>query len=429
MLMKLKDETKRRLKLLVVTPDVPRPDRDGAYMRLFALLRMMAKQHCVDLLPFFGPEHPEESLRYQAILREGGVRVLPGHWHFSLEIALGTRMYDAIVFEYWYVAEYGIDLVARYQPWARIIIDSVDIHFRREEGGVSLGISGFDAATVADNKQRELAIYRMADAVVCISDDERRLLETHDGIAPCYTITNVAAERPRTVRPRGPELLYLGNYGHPPNVDGLVWFVRAIWPAIRSAVPAGRLTVIGRNPTTEVMDLAKVEGVDVIGYVPELAPYLERAALMVAPLRFGAGVKNKVTEALAAGLPVVTTQVGAQGLDVTSGEHLMIADEPKEFARRVIELLGDPERAEQIGQCGRSFASALCFPVAIESCLESMLAAAVDRRRRPVIPPRHWLIQSARAHALRARASLGRTYLGWIYRFVFRSGRSVWLGS
>lgn len=428
MLTNLVGKTKRRLKLLVVAPDVPRPDRDGAYLRLCALLCLLARQHRVDLVPLIEPENPEESLRQRATLRNAGVRVLPGAWRFGIEQALVGWIYDAVFFEYWWCAECGIDLVARYQPWARTIVDTVDIHFRREEAGLSLGISGFEAATVADNKQRELAAYRMAHAVVCISDEDGRFMDADGGIARRYTIPHVVPERPRSAGRRDPELLFLGGFGHPPNVDGLLWFVRAIWPAIRCAVPAARLTVIGRNPTAEVKDLAKVEGVDVIGYVPELAPYLDRAALMVAPLRFGAGVKTKVVEAMAAGLAVVTTHVGVQGLDVTSGEHLMIADEPEEFARRVIELLGDPERVEQIGRAGRGYVAALCSPAVIKSCLESMLASAVDGRR-PIIPPRDWLIQSARTHALRARASLGRTFLGRIYRSAFRSGRSAWQGS
>jgi O-antigen biosynthesis protein len=413
MLAKRVSKSKRPLRLLVVSLELPKPDQRGGDGRFFALLRLLAKQHRVVLCPLINPEDAGEATRYRAMLRRAGVRILSAAWVFGLERTLLERAYDAVLFEFWQRAELGASLVLRHQPWARIIVDSVDIHFRREEAGLSLGIS--DPTTVEANKQGELAVYRMAHAVVCVSDEERRFLEAQGGIARCYTIPNVVMERPRTVRPREPELLFLGGFQHFPNCDGLLWFVQAIWPAIRAAVPNARLTVVGSHPTAEVMDLAQVAGVDVIGYAPELEPYMDRASLMVAPLRYGAGMKNKVTEAFASSLAVVTTTVGAQGLDVATGEHLMIADEPEEFARRVIELLGDPKRAEQIGQSGRRLASALCSPAVIESCLESMLAAVVDGRR-PIIPSRDWLIQSARTHALWARFSLGR-----IYRSAFRS--------
>ncbi len=419
-------KSKRPLRLLVVSPELPKPDQNGGDGRFFALLRLMARQHRVVLCPLHNPEDACEATRYRAMLLRGGVRVLPATWVFGLECALLERAYDAVLFEFWHSAELGASLVLRHQPWARIIVDTVDIHFRREEDGLSLGIS--DPTTVEANKQGELAVYRMAHAVVCVSDEERRYLEAQGGLARCYTIANVVTERPRTARPRDPELLFLGGFRHFPNRDGLLWFVQAIWPAIRAAVPNARLTVVGSHPTAEVMDLAQVAGVAVIGYAPELEPYMDRASLMVAPLRYGAGIKIKVTEAFASSLAVVTTTVGAQGLDIASGEHLMIADEPAEFARRVIELLYDTERAERIGRAGREYVASICSPRAFEASLESMLAAAVDGRR-PIIPPRDWLIQSARTHALRARASLGRTSLGRIYRSAFRLGRSAWHGT
>jgi hypothetical protein len=186
----------------------------------------------------------------------------------------------------------------------------------------------------------------------------------------------------------------LGGFGHPPNADGLFWFVQAIWPAIRSAVPKTRLTVVGSHPTPEVEALTQLEGIDVIGYAADLQPYLDSASLMVAPLRYGAGLKIKVTEALASRLAVVTTTVGAQGLDAVSGKQLLIADEPEEFAQRVIELLGNPERTEQIGRAGHDYITSTCSSKAIDASLDSMLAAVVDRGR-PVIPPPDWLVKSA----------------------------------
>jgi glycosyltransferase involved in cell wall biosynthesis len=171
-------------------------------------------------------------------------------------------------------------------------------------------------------------------------------------------------------------------------------------PAIRSDVPDARLTVVGGDPTAEVSALVGLGGIEVVGHVPETAPYLDRAALMVAPLRFGAGLKSKVVEGLAGGLGVVTTMVGAQGLGAVSGEHLAVADSAEEFARSVVELLGDPDRARQMGLAGRRLVGDTCSPAAVSARLEAMLCDVVGRGG-PGFPPIPWRVRSAKYGARR----------------------------
>jgi glycosyltransferase involved in cell wall biosynthesis len=396
----------RRLRLLVVAPQVPRDDHTGGDLRVFTLLGLLARRHHVDFFAIYDPEGLEATEEQRARLRSAGVRLLPGVWLTGLEDALGSRIYDAVLFAYWGPAQLGMDVVARNQPWAQIIVDSVEVMFRRDERGSTLGIPGLDADSVTDVKQRELAVYRKADAVMCVSDEDAGLLEAEGGIERRYTIPLVVTERPRSVRTRNPEVLILGAFHYLPNADGLLWFVRTIWPAIRGAVADARLRIVGSRLTPEVTDLAEVEGVDVAGYVAELDLCFDRAALLVAPLRFGSGVKTKVVEAMAAGLPVVTTQVGAQGMEVTSGEQLIVVDEPEDFAREVIALLRDSARAEEIGQAGRAYVTTLCSANSVESRIEAMLAATVNGTR-PSIPPLDWLINWPRIALMRVRASLG----------------------
>jgi len=334
---------------------------------------------------------------------------------------LNGSVYDAAWFQLWHSAERGVDLVLRNQPWAKVLVNSEDIHFRREESGLSLGIS--HPSDVEDRKRRELAAYRKAHAVICTSEEDGRSLDAEGGIARRFTIPLVVTERPRSSGPRATELLFLGYFPHAPNPDGLLWFAREIWPIIHGATPDAKLTVVGSNPPDEVRDLAGIDGVDVVGYVPDVAPYLDRAALMVAPLRFGAGVKTKVVEAMASGLPVVTTSVGAQGLEVTPGEHLMLADEPGAFARAVVELLGEPGRAERIGRAGRAAVSATCSPDAVAFRLEAMLASILEGPP-PAIPPGDWWVRWVRSQAREARWRLGR-----LRRSILRSGGAASSGT
>lgn len=414
------DRPGRRPRLLVAALELPRADRSGGDLRFVELLGMMARRHEVDLCPYFAdPRGAAEEGRYAEAIRRLGVRVLPAGGPHGLQGAVLRRPYDAAVFEFWNAAELGLERVRRAQPWAKLVVDSVDIHFRREGLGVAVG--ALDGAAAAANKARELAIYRAADAVVCVSEEEARILEAEGGVARLEVVPLVVPSRPRPPGDRGPEVLFLGGFRHAPNVDGLAWFVAAIWPAIRAAVPGARLTVIGSEPPAEVEALGGVAGVEVVGRVPEVGPHLDRAALMVAPLRFGAGVKTKVVEAMAAGLAVVTTTVGAQGLEATPGAHLLVADEPGAFAAAVVGLLNCPAEAERLGRAAREQIAPRCSPEAVAPRVEAMIARVVGPGR-PALPPPGWWARSAGHRARRACARAA-------HRLGLSSGRAARAGA
>jgi hypothetical protein len=134
-----------------------------------------------------------------------------------------------------------------------------------------------------------------------------------------------------------------------------------------------------------VLQLANLKGVRVIGYVPDTGPYLDRATLSIAPLRFGAGMKGKVTEAMAAGLPVVTTSVGAQGLKVTPGKHLLLADSSSDFANAVVRLLNDPDYGIDLGKNGQKFIASTCGPLIIEKQIEEITHCFINMGDQSVV--------------------------------------------
>jgi glycosyltransferase involved in cell wall biosynthesis len=140
-----------------------------------------------------------------------------------------------------------------------------------------------------------------------------------------------------------------------PNVDAVTWFCNSILPRIRSAVPEATFLIVGRNPTPTVRALERLSGVEVTGTVPDVRPFLARAALAVAPLRMGRGVQNKVLEAMAAGLPVVATPKAHEGITAVAGRDLFVEAEPDAFAERVVMLLGDSTARSEVGRLARRF--------------------------------------------------------------------------
>ncbi len=135
--------------------------------------------------------------------------------------------------------------------------------------------------------------------------------------------------------------MFVGGFNHPPNLDGVLYFCRDIWPVILSSVPTAELTIIGNAPTDEVVALAH-DGVTVAGFVPDTRPYLAASGIAIVPVRFGGGLKGKVGEAMGFGLPVVGTSVGVEGYDLEPGVHAVVADTPEAFAAEVVALINDP---------------------------------------------------------------------------------------
>jgi glycosyltransferase involved in cell wall biosynthesis len=152
------------------------------------------------------------------------------------------------------------------------------------------------------------------------------------------------------------DLVFTGSMDWMPNEDGILWFVDEILPRIHERRPEATLTVVGRNPPPRIAALAgRDPRLRVTGTVPDVRPYLERASVFVVPLRVGGGTRLKVYEALAMERALVSTTIGAEGLPVTDGRHLLLADEPAAFARAVLGLLDDPARCRVLGADGAAF--------------------------------------------------------------------------
>ncbi len=324
-----------------------------------------------------------------------------------LQQALASRRYDVVIIEFWYMAESCLPLITKSQPWAKVIVDSVDLHCLRRRRGVALGLE--DPNDVEADCLRELAIYRQADRVLVVTDEERRALREEGVRTPLHWIPNVVSARPRPAAPAGSQLLFIGGMNHDPNSDGIIWFVREIFPKIRGAVPDAEVLIVGGGAKPEVEDLQSQPGVRVLGHVLDTEPLLSQAAVSIAPLRYGAGMKGKVCEAMAYGLPVVSTRIGIEGLPIIDGVSAEIADDAAGFAEAVVRLLKNPERAHRVGLAGQQAVAEVISPEAVEpALLEAVRAAAETVRlpsRRQSLRRNLWRIKLAAATAIHRAAS------------------------
>lgn len=152
--------------------------------------------------------------------------------------------------------------------------------------------------------------------------------------------------RPEDAAPSAPpRVVFMGMMDYRANVDAVVWFVRSVWPQVLREEPEARFFIVGARPTAEVSQLSELEGVTVTGRVEDVRPFLWSASVAVAPLRIAQGTQNKVLEAMAASVPVVATSLATRGIGAPSGPHVLVEDEPQEFASAVLHLLRDPSAA------------------------------------------------------------------------------------
>jgi glycosyltransferase involved in cell wall biosynthesis len=142
----------------------------------------------------------------------------------------------------------------------------------------------------------------------------------------------------------------------PPNVDGVLWFAREVYPLVKQRIPDVRFCIIGARPPHAVVQLAEKDAsIEVTGYVDDPQPYLAKSAALIVPVRAGGGMRVKILEALARGIPIVTTTVGYEGIDVAPGQHLLVGDAPEAFAEALIRLIQHPEQGRRMAAAGRRF--------------------------------------------------------------------------
>jgi glycosyltransferase involved in cell wall biosynthesis len=220
------------------------------------------------------------------------------------------------------------------------------------------------------------------NATLAVSDGDREALRRLVPGADVHVVptgVDVAAFLPTDESRRDARtVVFLGSMDWHPNVDGVRWFIDVVWPAVRAAVPGARFRVVGRRPPPEILALA-CDDVEITGDVPAVQPYLHEAAMSVVPLRAGGGTRLKIFEAMAAGAPVVSTTVGAEGLDVTPGEHLLIADEAEDFAAAIIGLLRDDGARRQLADRASRLVRAFEWS-AVGERLEEILRLVVERK-------------------------------------------------
>jgi len=327
-----------------LTPD---PTRDAGSQQLYNIMRLLRR---MGWRVTFMADNRQASEREIAMLGKLGVETLCKPYSPSLVDWLKRegRGLSAVMLCRYYIADGNLSLIQQLAPQAKRLYDTVDLHFLREQRAAELAGSDALARQASASKQREFNVIRACDATFVVSTVEQELLLRELPGANVLLLPNMhdALGSQRAFAQRK-DLVFVGGFGHPPNVDAVNWLVSDIWPRIRARKNGLTLHLIGDMPEAERQQFTG-NGVIAHGRVESLTEWMDGCRIALAPLRYGAGVKGKVNTAMSHGLPVVATSVAAEGMGLQHGVNALLADEPSAFAETVIALHDDAALWERL---------------------------------------------------------------------------------
>jgi glycosyltransferase involved in cell wall biosynthesis len=379
------------MRILFLTPFLPSPPRFGGQRRMDGIMRQLAKQHEVSVLSFnrddpwtevsveqtkaYCPEvvtlperdyggRPKRSLQLRSLGSvhsfEHLVKARRDDFQAELSRMLRANDYDLVQVEFVQMATFEVARRAPKRPL--LVLDEHNVEFdvlkRTAAAGGSVPRRVYNELNWRKLAREERAAWRAFDGIVFTSDRDEQFVRRElpgsrtsvvpngvdvDGFAPVH-----GQEEPEM-------LLFFGAINYFPNEDGVIYFIDQIFPKIRARRPNVRFCVVGPGAGPPVLGRPG-NGVEILGMVDEIGPYIDRAAAVVVPLRIGGGTRLKIVEALSKQKAVVSTRLGAEGIEVTHEKDVLLADEPDDFAAAVERVLADAELRKRLGAEARELA-------------------------------------------------------------------------
>lgn len=366
-------------RVLFIDLQRPEPDRHASSLRASQLLTLLRDwQWQVDFLALVNTEPPGST----AVLDRLGVRLLPWLPTGAAEdfVAAEAAGYDLIYVAWTHAARRMLEPARRAAPAVPLIFDTHDVNHRREFREARISGNARTLARALVTKQNELAAVRRADVVLAITPADRDYLRDLVPEARIHTVEMWT--EPQAVE-RAPEpalLLFVGNMGAPHNHDCVRYLATEVMPLLRQALPGATLLVAGQDVHPSLRELAAPDIV-FAGWVPDLAPLLRRATLFLAPLRFGSGLKGKMLQAMACGLPIVASDIAAEGMPLVDGEDYLRVADPAGTVAAVRRLIADPGEGRRLAAHARATLARHYTRPAVEAQFSAALRAALEMPR------------------------------------------------
>ena len=339
-------------RILVIDARTLMPDQDSGSLRMFNILKILRNMgHKVT----FVPSNLRFDPHYTPLLQAVGIECEYKPYTRTIEEFLedqGSQFNTVILSRADYADRY-IGIVKQHCVSAKILFDTVDLHFLREQREAELSGREEDLNAAALRKLQELDIARKSDVTLVVSPVELEMFRQEapdvqvsllSNIHTTYDTANSFSERK--------DILFIGCYEHPPNVDAMEFFLDEVFPLVLEKNPGIRLLIVGEHLPDHLAARAN-DNIVVTGFVPDIQPLFDNIRLSIAPLRFGAGVKGKINTSLSYGVPMVATSIAAEGMGLVHEQDILIADQPKDFADAIVRLYEDEDLWQALSVAGK----------------------------------------------------------------------------
>lgn len=367
-----KDRMAKR-RVLVLDFCTPTPDQDSGSIDTFNVMLLLRE---MDFQVTFIPEDNFLYMpQYTEALQRIGVETLYAPYVTSVEQHLkeyGSR-YDLVFLFRVGVVQRNISAVREYCKKAKVLFNTIDLHYLRMEREAKMLRDDEKMKAAGDLKNAEYEAIRSVDASTVVSAEEFKLLKSELPDENIYLLefSRHAAGTKKGFAERR-DIVFIGGYRHSPNIDAVQFFVSEVMPLLRKRLPSVCFYAVGSNMPAEIQKLAS-EDVIITGFVEDLNPLLDKMRVSVAPLRYGAGIKGKIATAMAVCLPTVATSLAAEGMALTKGENILIADGAEAFADAIAQLYRDEMLWKKLSRNGLEFAEKTWGGEAVWAKLDSIL--------------------------------------------------------
>jgi glycosyltransferase involved in cell wall biosynthesis len=392
------------MKILWVCPLFLHPTTKGGQIRTLETLRRLHRRHEIHFAALYDPAQPEgpdrsgeycakaypiahvapphSSARFYLQAASGFISTLPvaiaryrsAPMRSLLARLTETERFDAIVCDFLAAAPNLPRLEEAVLFQHNVETTIWERHFRNAASPIHRALYRRQERQMFHYERQVCHSVRQVIAVSQADADRMKLMFGIEHVGDVPTGVDASYFMPPSDVNLTNDLVFVGSMDWSPNVDGVMHFVEEIWPLITRRLPDCRLTIAGRAPGPSIQALAERDNrIQVTGTVPDTRPYLWQSKVSIVPLRIGGGTRIKIYEAMAAGLPVVSTKIGAEGLPLADGETIVLADEPERFAEHCIQLVQDSSRRSRIGDAGRNLVAAEYSWEASARCFESYL--------------------------------------------------------
>ena len=383
-------------RILMLTPQLPYPPHQGTSLRNLHILKALSERHSVTLLSFAERDRPQEIEPLTSLCRvlepvpaptrstrdrmlqlatsplpDVAMRLRSDDFSSALLKALRAEHYDAVQVEGIELAWY-IDSIRKVSPLTKVVLDCHNAETELQRRARRAGLPNparWPAVVYSSIQVRRLARFegwalREADAVIAVSGADRTYL-THVLGYTAKEITVIpntidVVEYAGGIPVDGEvsyDLVFTGKMDYRPNSDGVLWFAEHVWPVLKRQRPETTWAIVGQRPDKGIDALKKQDGITVTGRVPHVQPYISAASVYIIPLRIGSGTRLKLIEAMAAGKAIISTGLGAEGVDIVEGTHIILADTADEWVAAIIQLLNDGILRSKLGAAAREIAA------------------------------------------------------------------------